>query len=102
MLEEPKAAKSTGVRHRDLNNYERSLLALKIKPDIAKKAKENQGERTDLTSVRNLTNVDTKKEIAKLAGVSHDTIAKVEKIEKQATPEVKAAVKSGKISICAG
>lgn len=36
-------------------------------PVIAAKAKENQGERVDLTSVRNLTNVDTKKEIAKAA-----------------------------------
>lgn len=84
---------------RDLTTYERSVLALKLKPVIAAKAKENQGERTDLTSVRNLTNVDTKKEIAKAAGVSHDTIAKVEKIEAQATPEIKEALKAGEISI---
>ena len=43
--------------------------------------------------------IDTKKEIAKIAGVSHNTIARVEKIEKQATPEIKAQVKSGEISI---
>jgi DNA-binding XRE family transcriptional regulator len=84
---------------RNLSAYDRSILALKLKPVIAAKAKENQGERTDLTSVRNLTNVDTKKEIAKAAGVSHDTIAKVEKIEQQASPEIKAALKSGDISI---
>ena len=51
---------------------------------IAGKAKEKQGTRTDLTSVRNLTNVDTKKELATLAGVSHDTIAKVKVIEQKA------------------
>ena len=33
--------------------------------------------------------IDTKKELAKIAGVSHDTIAKVEKIEKKAAPEVR-------------
>lgn len=85
---------------RDLNTYERSLLALKIKPDIAKKAKEKQIEAGG--AVRQKSDkavVDTKKEVAKLAGVSHDTIAKVEKIEAHATPEVKAAVKSGEISI---
>lgn len=37
--------------------------------------------------------------VAKAAGVSHDTIAKVEKIQAKATPEVKAAVKSGEMSI---
>lgn len=93
---------------RDLNNYERSLLALKIKPDIAKKAKENQAEyhgnqyESGLCQKSDKVQIDTKKEVAKLAGVSHDTIAKVEKIEAHATPEVKAAVKSGKISINEG
>jgi N6-adenosine-specific RNA methylase IME4/DNA-binding XRE family transcriptional regulator len=109
---------------RNLSAYDRSVLALKLKPIIEAEAKKNQGTRTDLTSVRNLTKVaddtekqdyqksdkadifvspkkpiDTKKEIAKAAGVSHDTIAKVEKIQAKATPEVKAAVKSGEMSI---
>lgn len=39
--------------------------------------------------------INTRQEVAKLAGVSDNTIAKVEKIEEKATPEVKAAVKSG-------
>ena len=37
---------------------------------IAAKAKENQGQRTDLTSGRILPNVETRKELSKLAGVS--------------------------------
>ena len=80
---------------RDLTAYERSVLALKLKPLFAKKAKENQGERTDLlqNSAESSRPIDTR------AGVSHDTIAKVEKIEAQATPEVKAALKAGEISI---
>ncbi len=40
-------------------------------------AKETQGTRTDLTSVRNLTKVDTKKELGKIAGVSHDIVIKL-------------------------
>lgn len=108
---------------RNLSAYDRSILALKLKPIIEAEAKKNQGTRNDLTSVRNLTEVatdekqgcqksdkadvvvapkkpiDTKKEIAKAAGVSHDTIAKVEKIQAKATPEIKKAVKSGEMSI---
>lgn len=108
---------------RNLSKYDRTELALKLKPIIEAEAKKNQGTRNDLTSVRNLTEVatdekqgcqksdkadvvaapkktiDTKKEIAKVAGVSHDTIAKVEKIQAKATPEIKKAVKSGKMSI---
>lgn len=53
-------------------------MALQLKPIIAAKAKETQGTRTDLTSVTNVTNVDTKRELAKIAGVSHNTISKVE------------------------
>jgi site-specific DNA-methyltransferase (adenine-specific) len=43
--------------------------------------------------------VDTQKELAKIAGVSHDTINKVEHIEKQAIPEIKEQIRTGKISI---
>lgn len=77
-------------------NPPRSVIALQLKPDIAKKAKENQAEyhgnqyESGLCQKSDKVQIDTKKEVAKLAGVSHDTIAKVEKIEKQATPEVKA------------
>lgn len=84
---------------RNISTYDRSLLALKLKPIIAGIAKENQGERTDITFVRNLTNVDTKKELAKMANVSHDTIAKVEKIERDAAPEIKEKIKIGDMSI---
>jgi DNA-binding XRE family transcriptional regulator len=84
---------------RNLPAYERAKLALKLKPYIEEKAKENQGKRNDLTSVRNLTNVDTKKELAKIAGVSHDTIHKVEVIENEGTDEIKHQLKNKEISI---
>lgn len=84
---------------RNLSKYERGLLALKLKPIIAASAKENQGKRTDLTSVQNLTNVDTKKEIAKIAEISHGTLAKIEKIDNEATDEMKQSILNGKLSI---
>jgi len=43
--------------------------------------------------------IDTKKELAKIAGVSHDTIAKVKKIKKEATDDVKEKLRSGEISV---
>ena len=39
------------------------------------------------------------KEVAKVANVSHDTIAKVKKIQSTATPEVKEQLNNGEISI---
>ena len=85
---------------RNLTPYDRSLLALKLKPLIAEKAKEKQIEAGG--AVRQKSDkavIDTKKELAKVAGVSHDTIHKVEKIEAEATPQVKQAVRDGKLSI---
>lgn len=84
---------------RNLPAYERAKLALRLKPMIAEQAKENQGERTDICQKSDRSTIDTKKELARIAGVSHDTIAKVEKIEAKATPELKAAVQSGEKSI---
>jgi len=84
---------------RNLSNYQRSVLALKLEDVFSKKAKENQGRRNDITSVRNLTNVDTKKELSKVASVSHDTIAKVKKIQEKAPEEVKQKLSTGEISV---
>ena len=43
--------------------------------------------------------IDTRDELAKIANVSHGTMAKVEKIEKQAPLELKEQIRSGDISI---
>ena len=43
--------------------------------------------------------VDTRQELAKVAGVSHDTIAKVETIEEKAPEPVVQASRSGAISV---
>lgn len=83
---------------RNLSAYDRSLLALKLKPMMAEKAKANQGSRTDICQ-KSDKSYDTKKELAKIAGVSHDTIHKVEKIEAEATPQTKEKLKKGELSI---
>ena len=73
-----------GTGRRDLTTYERSILALKLKPVIAAKAKENLVAGAEMTNTglqKSVKAINTQQEVAKLAGVSHDTIAKVEKIE---------------------
>lgn len=90
---------------RNLSLFQRSELALKLKPVIREKAKENQsaagGDKKSLCQIFDKaiidTAIDTKKEIAKIAGVSHGTIMKVERIKNQGTPEqIQRAEKGGK------
>lgn len=88
-------------RH-NLNAYQQSVLALILKPLLSKKAKKNQS-RSKGRGKKGLENstdlIDTREEVAKAAGVSSNTIAKVEKIEKEATPEQKEKLVSGEVSI---
>lgn len=87
---------------RNLPAYERAKLALVLKPLIAAKAKENQHEglnQHSLCQKSDKPSIDTKKELAKVAGVSHDTISKVEKIETKAPEEVKVKLSTGEMSI---
>lgn len=85
---------------RNLSAYDRSVLALKLKPIIAEKAKEKQSEAGG--AVRQKSDkavVDTKKELAKVAGVSHDTIHKVETIQNSGDQKLINDVRSGETTI---
>jgi N6-adenosine-specific RNA methylase IME4/ParB-like chromosome segregation protein Spo0J len=85
---------------RNLSNYQRSVLALQLEDVFREKAKENQGNRNDIKQISAESKpIETRQEIAKVANVSHDTIAKVKKIEAVATPEVKARLNTGTMSI---
>ena len=92
---------------RNLPAHERARLALRLKPVIAEKAKEKQAEyhgnqyESGLSqkSVEVQKPIDTQKELAKIAGVSHDTIAKVERIEEEAPEPVVTASRQGQISV---
>jgi len=85
---------------RNLSAYDRSVLALKLKPLIAAKAKEKKIESGGAVPQKSAKPpIDTREELAKVAGVSHDTIHKVETIESKATPKTKQLVREGKLSI---
>lgn len=86
---------------RNLNTYNRSVLALELKPLITKQAKQNQGARNDICQ-KSDKSIDTKKELAAIADVSHDTIHKVETIENSGNEDLKKQVRSGELSINQG
>ena len=89
---------------RNLNNYQRSVLALQLEDVFKAKAKENyiqnvgRPNKSEQISAP-IKPIETRQEIAKVANVSHDTISKVKKIEAIASPEIKAKVSTGEISI---
>lgn len=85
---------------RNLQPFQRVELALRLEKVIAERAKEKQkagGEE----KVRQISDepISTKHELAAIAGVSHDTIHKAKVIANEATPEVKAALRAGEVSI---
>jgi N6-adenosine-specific RNA methylase IME4 len=88
---------------RNISAYDRSRLALQLEPLIAVRAKENYLENVGRPSKScqksDTIKIDTKRELAKVANVSHDTIAKVKVIEEKATEEVKQKLSSGEVSI---
>ena len=85
---------------RNLSKYERGLLALRLKPIIAMKAKQKQIESGGAVPQKSTKPpIETRKEIAEIAGISHDTIAKIELIDNKATNEIKQLVIDKKMSI---
>jgi N6-adenosine-specific RNA methylase IME4/ParB-like chromosome segregation protein Spo0J len=90
---------------RNLSNYQRSVLALQLEEVFSAKAKENlktSGEnfgKGSVNSPKPIEKVDTRKELSKVASVGEQTIARVKVIEAKATPEVKAQLSTGELSI---
>lgn len=90
------------LARRNLPIHKRAQLALELKPIIEDKAKANQlsGLKQNFTvSQKSVKPIDTQRELAKIAGVSHDTIAKVESVEKNAPDPIKEASRRGEISV---
>jgi len=83
---------------RNLSNYTRVELVLKLEPLLRVKAKENQrlsdGKGKQKSADLKAEPIETRQELAKAAGVSHDTIAKGKVIQAKASEETKAALAS--------
>lgn len=86
---------------RNLSSYQRSVLALELEEVFKVKAKENLGKNQYSSPQISAETkpIETRQELAKVANVSHDTIAKVKVIEAKATEEVKEQLASGNLTI---
>jgi hypothetical protein len=75
---------------RNLSDSQRGVYALRIKPVVAAQAKARMVEtlkRGDVPAPKkSAEREETREVVARLAGVSHDTIRKVEQIEARAPP----------------
>jgi len=84
---------------RNIPLYVRAELALLLKPEIEKKARQRMSEGAKGTQISAEAKGETRDQVAKAAGVSHDTIHKVEKIQEKASEETKQALRNGETSI---
>ena len=87
---------------RNVPDYVRTELALKLKSAIAARAKKNLSTHkgSGYQGLENPTKaVNTREEIASIAGVSSNTVAKVERIVKEAPDDVKNKLRNGEMSI---
>jgi hypothetical protein len=91
------------IGKRNLNDYLRSVMALKLEELLKPIARENQLstlKQYKYSVVPNLAQRGkTRDKIASVAHVSHGTLDKVKLIEAKATPEQKASLASGEASI---
>ena len=97
--------KKNQLGRRNLTDYQRAEIALSLKEDLAKLARERQGRRTDLEDAHNIpanlpgSSGETRDALADMAGVSGRTLDKVERITLDAIPEVREKAKTGELSI---
>lgn len=87
---------------RNLTPYQRAELALALEPLVAAKAKENErrgGGSGPSDRQKSADPVETRAELAKVAGVSHDTIAKAKFLDQHADKRTKEQLRKGEVSI---
>lgn len=82
-FEDREAVKQWMLEHqlvrRNLNNFQRAELVLRYKDVLSAQAKQNQRAAGGALPMKSAKPVDTRAELALRAGVSPDTIGKVEK-----------------------
>lgn len=88
---------------RNLSDYQRGVLALRMKPIMEERARAQQkgGQGGVLLSQKSdeAKPIRADEAVSELANVSRDTIRKIERIEEVAQPEVKALAAAGDVSI---
>jgi len=104
MLEAKQWALDTQKGRRNLDKWELGQIALKLKPDIEARAKENQGTRTDISanSPESFDAIDTRKKLAEAVGIGEQTMGRVMQIDENAPEAVKKALDNKEISVNKG
>ena len=113
MLEAKQWALDTQKGRRNLDKWELGKIALRLKPDIEARAKENmsagggdqksEGAKSGCANSQNpISPVNTTKELADAVGIGHQTMSRVMQIDEHAPAAVKEALDSGDLSINQG
>ena len=113
MLEAKQWALDTQKGRRNLDKWELGKIALKLKPDVEARAKENmslggqafrpsEDAEEGLATLPNLPPVDTRKELAEAVGLGERTMGKVMQIDEHAPAPIRKALDSGNLSINQG
>ena len=88
---------------RNLNSYQRSELALKFEPLIASASEKRMLAGKAINPMQNSAQGQekgtTRKQIAEIAGVSHDTIKKVKKLNEAADEETTGKLRRGEVTV---
>jgi len=84
---------------RNLPPYVRVSLALELESTIAARAEDRMKAGVKIDPPQISAEGETREQIASIAGVSHDTVAKVKKIKAKASEETKDKLAKGEISI---
>lgn len=84
---------------RNYSDYNRGVMALRRKDIVARMAKARMVAGVAADPVQNSAPGKTRDIVAESAGLSHDTLRKIEKIEAQAPAEVKALAAAEEVSI---
>ena len=114
MLEAKQWALDTQKGRRNLDKWELGKIALKLKPDIEARAKENMSlggqayhpsnvEEEGFSNSQNLPPaVNTTKELAEAVGIGQQTMSRVIQIDEHAPAPIREALDSGDLSINQG
>ena len=113
MLEAKQWALDTQKGRRNLDKWELGKIALRLKPDIEARAKENmsagggdqksEDAKSGCANSQNpISPVNTTQELADAVGIGHQTMSRIMQIDEHAPPAVKDALDSGDLSINQG
>ena len=110
LLEAKQWALDTQKGRRNMDNWELGKIALKLRPEIEAKAKENMSlggqaykpSEEGLTTLSNLPPVNTRRDLADSVGIGEVTMGKIMQIDEHAPVAVKEALDKKELSVNQG